>query len=196
MNTEVQHLSHSFRTDAAHLITKAHCANDHAKAPNKRTSYIAKLIIDAYMACECALKSMIASSNANKTGVEVYRMIRHCGHDFRHLIKEAKPKKTSRADLDFLKQASKRGVNLRYSLDLFSLSNCDFIPNDSVGFHPDQPYLLEFLRIAEVLRSEADEHHFALGTTVTLKSSRELLKYVQRLRKITAKEKPNKSRSH
>jgi hypothetical protein len=196
MNTEIQHLSHSFRTDAAHLITKAHCANDPAKAPNKRTSYIAKLIIDAYMACECALKSMIASSNANKTAVEVYQIIRNCGHDFRHLIKEAKPKKTSRADLKFLIQASRRGVNLRYSLDLFSLSICDLLPNDSVCFHPDQPYLSEFLRIAEVLSSEANEHHVALGTTATFKSSRELLKYVQRLRKITVREKPNKSRSH
>ena len=118
MNLEVQHLSHTFLTDAAHLIEKARHANT-SMAPNKRTSYIAKLVIDVYLACECALKSMIASANIDKPGAEVYARILNLGHNLKRLMKHADPKSIDADARNFLKQASKRGIHLRYSLELF-----------------------------------------------------------------------------
>jgi len=192
MSAQIQHLSHSFRTDAAHLIFKTRCAsNPKAKgAPYPRTSYIAKLVVDAYMACECALKSMIASSNKTKSGADVYTIIRQCGHDLRCLMKQAKPLSISKDDRNFLKQASKRGVSFRYSFDLFSLTTCDFLPSDEVSFRLDPNYLAEFLRIADLLAKEANERHVRdLGTQIFFSSRQKLKSYVKSLRDITAKRK-------
>ena len=168
MKAEVQHLSHSFRTDAAHLIIKARCANNPKESPSLRTSYIAKLVVDAYMACECALKSMIAATSHDKSGAEVYATIRKCGHKLPLLMELANPKSLNKNYKKFLEEASELGVSLRYSLDLFSLATCELIPNDKEGFKNneqfekiDQTCLKTFLVIAKLLADEADERHSA-----------------------------------
>ena len=179
MSGEVQHLSHSFRTDAAHLIIKARCASKAKEAPQRRTSYIAKLVVDAYMACECALKSMITSSIQGKSGVQVYREIWKCGHDLRRLMKQAGPKSITEDDRRFLKQASKRGVSLRYNLDLFSLTTCEL----------DQKYFGRFLRIAVLLTQEADIRHLdAFRSVSKLMPAKDLKSYVKRLRGVSRRQ--------
>lgn len=183
MNAEVQHLSQSFRTDAVHLIEKVRHANT-PSAPHRRTSYIAKLVVDAYLACECALKSMIASANNGKTGTEVYALILKLGHDLKRLMKQANPKSIDDDARKFLKQASKRGVHLRYSLDLFSLTISDLIPNDDMRFRINQDYLVRFLTIADLLAQEANTRHkdvFGSGSTRVM-SQKQLKEYVKKLR--------------
>jgi hypothetical protein len=189
MSGEVQHLSHSFRTDAAHLIIKARCASKAKEAPQRRTSYIAKLVVDAYMACECALKSMITSSIQGKSGVQVYREIWKCGHDLRRLMKQAGPKSITEDDRRFLKQASKRGVSLRYNLDLFSLTTCELLPDDQVTFQVDQKYFGRFLRIAVLLTQEADIRHLdAFRSVSKLMPAKDLKSYVKRLRGVSRRQ--------
>jgi putative addiction module CopG family antidote len=65
VNSKVRHLSQCYRMDAHDLIEKVRRAN---KPIVLTESYIGKLAIDAYMACECALKSIIASSNLDREG--------------------------------------------------------------------------------------------------------------------------------
>jgi hypothetical protein len=190
MNVLVQHLSHSFRTDAAHLIEKARHANT-PKAPHLRTSYIGKLVVDAYMACECALKSMIASANEDKTGTEVYALIIKRGHDLNRLMKDVNPKSISDDDRKFIKKASKLGVKLRYSLDLFSVVTCDLIAeDDDVDFQIDQAYLKKFLSIADSLSKEANAQHksvFGNGATPIM-SQAKAKEYIKALRAICRKQ--------
>ncbi len=185
-NFEVQHLSHSYLTDAVHLALKAKVANT-PSAPHLRTSYIAKLVIDAYMACECALKSMIASANHGDKGSDVYASILKCGHDLHRLVKKAQPKNINERERAFLKDASKRGVNLRYSLDLFSLTTCDLIPSDEIAFKIDQEYLKKFLSVAGSLANGADVRHksvFKNGAT-PLMSQKQLKEFVAKLRAVS-----------
>ncbi len=188
MNAEVEHLSHSFRTDAAHLLIKARCANNSIGAPTSRNSYIAKLVVDAYMSCECAMKSMMASSSRDKSGSEVYTAIINCGHDLWRLIKQANPKSLNMDDRKMLKKATKIGVNLRYSLNIFSVTTCEFLPNDDVALKINQAYLVKFLAIAESLKDEANARHtkvFDTGKFFLLK--KEVGKFVGKLREVTKK---------
>ena len=188
MNLEVQHLSHTFLTDAAHLIEKARHANT-SMAPNKRTSYIAKLVIDVYLACECALKSMIASANIDKPGSEVYARILNHGHNLKRLMKDADPKSIDADARNFLKQASKRGIHLRYSLELFSVTTCELLQDDTVGFRIDQDYLKKFSEIGVSLAKEAKERHQRVcGSGTTSRMTPEQLKeYVNNLREVSKK---------
>jgi hypothetical protein len=193
MNTEVEHLSNSFRTDADHLLIKVHCANNPNKSPNLRTSYIAKLVVDVYMSCECALKSMIASSSHDKSGVEVYAAILKYRHNLWCLVKHANPKKLNKDDKKILQQVSKLGVSLRYSLDLFSLTTCEFLPNDKVNFKIDQAYLKNFLAVAKLLTDEANERHkkkFDTGRTNHWNKDTHVNveKFVEKLRAVSKKQ--------
>ena len=186
-NAETHHLSHSFRTDAAHLIEKVRHANS-PKAPHLRTSYIAKLVVDAYMACECALKSMIASANADKTGTEVYGIILKRGHNLKRLIAKALPQSIDEDACKFLKVASKHGVSLRYSLDLFSLTTSDSIQGSR--FQIDQNYLREFLKVAKSLTQEAEARHrsiFGNGGAPVL-TNEQLKEYVREFQVVSKKQ--------
>ena len=181
-------MSLSYWTDAVHLLVKVRLAN-RPDAPHLRTSYIAKLVVDVYMACECALKSMIASGTRDKAGPDVYRVILRCGHDLRRLKKEAHPQGISDEDAEFLKLSSEMGVSLRYSLDLFSLTACELIPNDSQSLRIDQSFLSRFIDIAKLLEKEAEARHKeAFGDGVTSPMVPNQLKaYVECLRELSKK---------
>ena len=79
-------------------------------------------------------------------------------------------------------------MQLRYSLDLFGISNCDLIPDDDVIFRIDQPYLASFLAIAKLLVDEANiRHKKVFGNGKKALSQAELKEYVRKLRAIRPK---------
>ena len=188
MNAEVQHLSHSFRLDAAFFIQKVEHANT-PSAPFLRTPYIAKLVVDLYMACECSLKSQISSASTSKTGSEVFATILQFGHNLKRLLKAANPTNINADDKAFLRNAAKMGVTLRYSLDLFSLSASDLLPEEAITFRLDQDYLQRFMSIAKSLTNEANAKHkeaFGDGSS-PLMSQKQVKEYVKKLRAVSKK---------
>jgi hypothetical protein len=132
---------------------------------------------------------MIASSSRNKSGVEVYAIILDCSHDLPRLIEQAQPKSLNDEDREFLTRASKYGVNLRYSFDLFSIVTCDWLPEDNVDLVMGQEHLKNFLKIAKSLATEADERHKKIyDSQKTFLLMNEVKNFVDELRVVSKKQ--------
>jgi|SRR5580658_2545823 hypothetical protein len=113
-------------------------------------------------------------------------MILKCNHRLDRLIDSAKPVRIRVEDQEFLRAASKQGVALRYNLDLFSVTRCSLLSADPISFRLDQNYLSQFLRIADLLRTEADDrHHNAFPHGEVLSSPDELNNLVEQLPNIS-----------
>lgn len=189
MNDELQHLSRSFKTDAVHLLEKAKAAFNHSNL-RKRTSFQAKLVVDAYMSIECSLKSLLCSKDADQEATVVYANIRKLGHDLTKLHKCVGVVPITREDEAILRAATKRGVHLRYSLDLFNLTTCDALTKDSVAFTIDEAYVQRFFAIADRLSKHAQTvHTSAFPSSEELITSKQIESYVRKLRKLEPRSK-------
>ena len=184
MQDEIKHLSRSFKTDAEFFIEKARVAFANSILKN-RTSFQSKLVIDAYMSAECALKSLICSTHPDQRAEDAYTLILKCGHNLAKLLKHAGNVPLSDEDKSFLRVATKRGVRLRYSLDLFNLTTSEIIPNDQVSFKIDAAYVKRFFGIAEQLFEHSHQTYLgAISSEPKIMTLAEIEALVGRLRKI------------
>lgn len=158
MNNELKHISHSFRTDSYHLLEKVRICLAHSSLC-ERTSFQAKLAVDVYMAAECALKSLICSARHRESAAEVLGSIFACGHDLKCLLKKTSCQCLSDDEKNDLRALSKKGVSLRYNLDLFALTTSEIVERDDVKFQINRNYLDRLILIVDKLCSEAQKRH-------------------------------------
>ena len=142
------------------------------------------------MSVECSLKSLMCSKDNQQEAEVVYAQLRKLGHDLTKLLKRAGTVQITQSDKDFLRAATKRGVHLRYSLDLFNLSTCEIINKDSVTFTIDEEYVNRFFRIADGLSKQAQTaHRTSFASPPKLMTETQMESYVRRLRQLEPKRK-------
>jgi hypothetical protein len=164
MSIELQHISHSFQTDSDHLLNIAKVAFKYGSV-KLRTGYQAKIVVDLYMSIECALKSLLCTRKPSQNAEEALRSIFRYRHDLKRLIKVVDPTSLSQSDCDFLKELNKKGVSLRYELDLFSLVSCELLSDDYEAFQIDTLYVEKLMGIADHVCSEAQTDYRSTFTS-------------------------------
>lgn len=184
IQSQTQDISHAFCTGAGHQLIKAKSAFDHASV-RMRTGFQAKIVVDLFMAAECALKSMICSGYNYSTAELALRDIFRFGHDLKRLMRAANPSSLTDDDKRFLQKLNKKGVSLRYDLDLIALLTSDLIESDSVNFEINEKYVSKLIEIVDKLNDEAQVRHKTQFGTQGRVMTKELLKdEIEQLRKL------------
>ncbi|MEI6514289.1 MAG: hypothetical protein WCO51_13605 [bacterium] len=195
MNTELQHVSHAFRTDAGHLLNKATTAFEHSTV-KMRTGFQAKIVVDLYMSIECSLKSLMCSTGSAASAEDALRDIFTHGHNLKRLMKSAGSKFLTPDDSKLLRELNKRGVSLRYDLDLFSLVTNELLCTDTVKFKIDPEYVRNITRIAEGLCREAQDSHKAkFPSDPRLMLSSQIENEIRELRKLMIRARKKKTKN-
>ncbi|MEI6514244.1 MAG: HEPN domain-containing protein [bacterium] len=158
MNLELQHVSHAFRTDSGHLVEKARAAYKHGRV-RMRTGFQAKIVVDLFMAIECALKSMMCTNAPSQDVETVLSAIFKYGHDLKRLLKAGKPKSLQSEEIELLNELNNKGVSLRYDLDLYSIVSSDLLCSDDVIFKIDPEYVERLMELAKRVSDEAQSAH-------------------------------------
>jgi hypothetical protein len=196
IHSQIQDISHAFRTDAQHQLIKANTAFEHASV-RTRTSFQAKIVVDLFMAAECALKSMMCSGGTYTSAESALRDILKIGHDLKRLMREANPSCLTEDDKGTLRTLNKKGVSLRYDLDLTSLVTSELLESDSVNFGINEQYVTSLSKLVEKLSNEAQERHWdrfgTHGRGMTKKQVEDEVKELRQLLKAVRKKKPKKA---
>lgn len=178
------HIAHSFLTDAHFFLEKVRVFRQHDA--NKRTSLIAKLVVDTLMSCECSLKSLFASTSS-LSAEDIFKRIKNeFRHDLGKLSDEIPGLPLSSTEGDLLRKYSDAGVSLRYSYDLFTV--CDYA--ELLGVQSDI-YMTpksesELVTIGTKLYDKANQackQHYP-DTSTMLKERGEFQQFVDQLRNI------------
>jgi hypothetical protein len=117
------------------------------------------------MSAECALKSLVCSRGSHASAESVLREILKIGHDLKKLMKVALPSSLAEDEKQILLKLNKKGVSLRYDLDLTILVTSELLQSDSVDFKIDADYVNSLIGIVEKLSTEAQESHKRRFTT-------------------------------
>lgn len=196
LNSQIQDISHAFRTDAAHQLIKARSAFEHAEV-RMRTGFQAKIVVDLFMAAECALKSMMCSKGTYDSSESALRDILKYGHDLKRLMVKANPSCLEEKEKTFLKELNKKGVSLRYDLDLTAIVTSELMDCDSVDFKIDQQYVDSLMTIVGKLNDEAQKRHKnhfkSQGRVMTKKQVKDEVEQLRKLLKNVRKKKPQKA---
>lgn len=196
IHSQIQDISHAFRTDAGHQLIKAQSAFEHASV-RMRTGFQAKIVVDLFMASECALKSMMCSGGSYISAESALRDILKFGHDLKRLMRAANPSGLTEEDKDALRVLNKKGVSLRYDLDLTALVTNELLEFDTVDFGIDEEYVKRLMSIVHKLNDEAQERHRTKfgtqGRVMTKKQVEGEVKALRRLLKEVRKKKPKKA---
>jgi hypothetical protein len=196
IHSQIQDISHAFRTDAGHQLIKAKTAFEHASV-RTRTGFQAKIVVDLFMAAECALKSMMCSGGNYTSAEAALRDILKIGHDLKRLMRTATPSSVTEDDKKALRTLNKKGVSLRYDLDLTSLVTSELLESDSVDFGINEQYVRSLIQIVEKLSEEAQQRHRSKfgtqGRMMTKKQVESEVKELRHLLKAVRKKKPKKA---
>lgn len=193
IHSQIQDISHAFRTDAGHQLIKARIAFEHSPV-RTRTGFQAKIVVDLFMAAECALKSMMCSGGSYSTAELALRDILKLGHDLKRLMRAANPSSLTEEDKKALRTLNKKGVSLRYDLDLTALVTSELLESDSVDFGINEQYVGSLMELVERLKNEAQQRHKdkfgTQGRVMTRKQVEAEVKELRQLLKDVRKKKP------
>jgi hypothetical protein len=196
IHSQIQDISHAFRTDAGHQLIKARTAFEHAPV-RARTGFQAKIVVDLFMAAECALKSMMCSGGTYSSAESALRDILKIGHDLKRLMRAANPSSLTEDDKKALCTLNKKGVSLRYDLDLTSLVTSELLESDSVDFGINEQYVSSLIELVEKMSNEAQQRHRdkygTQGRVLTKKQVENEVKELRQLLKAVRKKKPKKA---
>jgi len=178
------HIAHSFLTDAHFFIEKVRVFREHDAT--KRTSLVAKLVIDALMSCECSLKSLFASTSQLSAEDTFKKIKKEFKHDIGMLSDEFTDLPLSATENILVRKYSDAGVKIRYSSELFIV--CDYAEllrtESDIQFTSDVES--EIFAIAEKLYEKAYETYKQNypDISATLKGQGELQRFINQLRNI------------
>lgn len=196
IHSQIQDISHAFRTDAGHQLIKARTAFEHAPV-RARTGFQAKIVVDLFMAAECALKSMMCSGGTYSSAESALRDILTLGHDLKQLMRGASPDSLADDDKKILLALNRKGVSLRYDLDLTSLVTSELLESDSVEFGIDEQYVTSLMELVQKLNDEAQQRHrdkfSTTGPVMTKKQVKDEVEALRQLLKVVRKKKPKKA---
>lgn len=178
------HIAHSFLIDAHFFLEKIRVFRKHDAS--KRTSLVAKLVVDALMSCECSLKSLFASTS-QLSAEDIFKKIKkEFKHDIKILCEEISDLPLSATENLLLRKFSDAGVKIRYSSELFIV--CDYAElletQSDIQFTTEVES--EIFAIGEKLYDKAFETYkqYCPDTSTMLEWQKELKRFVNHLRKI------------
>ena len=194
MGAELRFISHAYRTDAAHLLNKAQTAYEYSPI-RTRQSFQAKIVVDLYMSIECALKSLMCSKDTTRNAEETLRDIFKHGHDLKRLLKKTRPKSVNDEDTNVLRQLNKKGVSLRYNLDLYSLVTNELLTSDNVQYQITPNLLNDLIRIAGHLSTEANNLHKEVFSDTQFGMTSDNMEHeIKEFRKLLKRSRKNKNK--